>query len=126
LGLGVVVFRGRVARSTTQVLSRSGLERRQTPYGVPETVASRPLRRGAAGVVLALPSLIAFYPPLGDLPYHKAAIGILRRFGDPSMFPPGLYRRNLGEPNQLFHMVGWALSHLMSSRWAVKLRVTRR
>jgi len=77
----------------------------------------------AAGVLLALPSLIAFYPPMGDLPYHEAAIGILRHFDNRTMFPPGLYRRNLGEPNQLFHMVGWALSYLMSTRWAVKLAV---
>jgi hypothetical protein len=39
------------------------------------------------------------------------------------MFPPGLYRYNLGEPNQLFHMAGWALSYVVSTRWAVKLVV---
>jgi hypothetical protein len=30
---------------------------------------------------------------------------------------------NLGEPNQLFHMLGWALSWIVSTRWAVKLLV---
>jgi hypothetical protein len=76
-----------------------------------------------AGIFLAIPALVAFYPPMSDLPYHEAAIGILRHFGDRSMLPKGLYRLNLGEPNQLFHMVGWALSYVMSTRWAVKLAV---
>jgi hypothetical protein len=77
----------------------------------------------AAGLFLAIPALVAFYPPMSDLPYHEAAIGILRHFRDTSMFPKGLYRLNLGEPNQLFHMTGWALSYVMSTRWAVKLAV---
>jgi hypothetical protein len=77
----------------------------------------------AASVLLAAPVLVAFYPPMTDLPYHEASLGLLRHFGDPSMFPPGLYRRNLGEPNQLFHMVGWALTYAMSTRWAIKLVV---
>jgi hypothetical protein len=75
------------------------------------------------GSMLALPALLAFYPPMTDLPYHEAAIGILRHFHDATMFPPGLYRLNLGEPNQLFHMVGWLLSYLVSTRWVVKLLV---
>jgi hypothetical protein len=58
-----------------------------------------------------------------DLPYHEAAIGILRHFHDATMFPPGLYRRNLGEPNQLFHVAGWLLTYVVSTRWAVKLLV---
>ena len=77
----------------------------------------------AAGLLLALPTLVAFYPPMTDLPYHEAAIGILRHFGDRTMFPRGLYELNLGEPNQLFHMLGWALSYVVSTRWAVKLVV---
>jgi len=76
-----------------------------------------------AGLVLAAPALVAFYPPMTDLAFHEAAIGILRHFGDTAMFPPGLYRYNLGEPNQLFHMAGWALSYVVSTRWAVKLIV---
>jgi hypothetical protein len=75
------------------------------------------------GLLLATPVLVAFYPPMTDLAFHEAAIGILRHFGDTTMFPPGLYRMNLGEPNQLFHMVGWGLSYVMSTRWAVKLLV---
>ncbi len=77
----------------------------------------------AAGGLLACPVLVAYYPPMTDLPYHEAAIGILRRFDDVAMFPPGLYERNLGEPNQLFHLLAWGLSYLVSTRWAVKLAV---
>ncbi len=75
------------------------------------------------GLLLAAPVLVAFYPPMTDLPFHEGAIGILRHFHDPTMFPPGLYRYNLGEPNQLFTMVGWALSQAFSTRWTVKLVV---
>jgi hypothetical protein len=76
-----------------------------------------------AGLLLATPVLVAYYPPMTDLPYHEAAIGILRHLGDTSMFPRGLYLRNLGEPNQLFHLVGWAVSLAVSTRWTVKLVV---
>jgi hypothetical protein len=76
-----------------------------------------------AGLALATPVLVAYYPPMTDLAFHEAAIGILRHFDDTSMFPPGLYVRNLGQPNQLFHLVGWALSQFVSTRWAVKLVV---
>jgi len=77
----------------------------------------------AAGLLLASPVLVAFYPPMTDLPFHEAGIGVLRHLDDATMFPPGLYRRNLGEPNQLFHLAGWALSYVMSTRWAAKLVV---
>jgi hypothetical protein len=77
----------------------------------------------AAGVLLAAPVLLAYYPPMTDLPYHEAAIGILRHLGDASMFPPGLYRYNLGQPNQLFQLVGWGLAYVVSTRWAAKIVV---
>lgn len=77
----------------------------------------------AAGVLLAGPVLVAYYPPMTDLPFHEAAIGLLRHWSDPAMEPPDLYFLNLGEPNQLFHMVGWALSWIVSTRWTVKLLV---
>ena len=76
-----------------------------------------------AGLLVATPVLVAFYPPMTDLPFHEAGIGLLRHFGDRAMEPPGLYTRNLGEPNQLFHLGGWALSLFVSTRWAVKLMV---
>src|SRR5947208_8079063 len=71
-----------------------------------------------AGVLLALPVLIAVYPPMSDLPFHEAGVSILRHFGDTEMFPPGLYFRNFGHPNQLFHLSAYALSFLMSTRMA--------
>lgn len=58
-----------------------------------------------------------------DLPLHEGTIGILRHLRDPAMCPAGLYELNLAEPNQLFHLVGWALSYLVSTRWAAKLVV---
>ncbi len=76
-----------------------------------------------AGLLLATPVLLAYYPPMTDLPYHEAQIALLRYFDDAVRFPPGLYRRNLGEPNQLFHILGWGLSYLVSTRWAAKLIV---
>jgi hypothetical protein len=75
------------------------------------------------GLLLAAPVLISYYPPMTDLPLHEAAVSILRNFHDAKMFPPGLYRLNLGQPNQLFHMVAWALAYPFGSRWAVKLVV---
>jgi hypothetical protein len=77
----------------------------------------------AAGLMLAAPVLLAYYPPMTDLPFHEGSIGLLRHASDPSMVPPGLYVRNLGEPNQLFLLVGWLLSYGMSTRWAIKLVV---
>lgn len=77
----------------------------------------------AAGLLLAAPVLVAFYPPMTDLPFHEAAIGLLRNRGDYTMEPPGLYLLNLGKTNQLFHMLGWLLSYVVSTRWAVKLVV---
>ncbi|HEX8794295.1 MAG TPA: hypothetical protein VF765_25300 [Polyangiaceae bacterium] len=74
-------------------------------------------------MLLALPVVVAYYPPMTDLPFHEAAIGLLRHWGDPTMEPPGLYFLNLGEPNQLFHVLGWALSWVVSTRWAVKILV---
>jgi hypothetical protein len=77
----------------------------------------------AAGLLLATPVLLAFYPPMTDLPLHEGTVGLLRHASDPAYVPAGLYVLNLGEPNQLFHMAGWCLSLLVSTRWAVKLLV---
>jgi hypothetical protein len=76
-----------------------------------------------AGLLLATPVLVAFYPPMTDLGFHEAGIGLLRLRRDPTMVPPGLYVLNLGEPNQLFYLVGWALSYFVSTRWAAKIVV---
>jgi len=77
----------------------------------------------AAGVALAIPTLVAYYLPMSDLPLHEGVVGILRHWGDASYFPPELYRLNLGHGNQLFHMVAWVLSYVFDTRWAVKLVV---
>jgi hypothetical protein len=76
-----------------------------------------------AGLLLASPVLIAFYPPMTDLAFHEGAIGLLRHRHDPATVPPGLYVLNLGEPNQLFHLLGWGLSYVVSTRWAAKVLV---
>ena len=75
----------------------------------------------AAGLLLALPTLVARFPPMTDLPLHDAVVGTLRHLHDPGFFPPDLYRLNLGHPNQLFHLCAWALSYVMSVDWACKL-----
>lgn len=73
------------------------------------------------GIVLALPTLIAHYPPMSDLPLHEGVVGILRHYGDASYFPPGLYTLNLGQANQLFYLVAWMLSYAVGTVWAMKL-----
>ena len=77
----------------------------------------------AAGVLLALPFVLARYPPMGDLAFHEAAVSLLRHFGDPRFEPPGLYALNLGQPNQLFHLLAYVLSFVVSLDWACKLVV---
>ena len=74
-----------------------------------------------AGALLAAPTLLAHYPPMSDLPLHEGVVGILRHYGDTAYFPPDLYFLNLGQANQLFHAVAWALSYVVGTVWAVKL-----
>lgn len=73
------------------------------------------------GIALAIPSLVAYYLPMSDLPLHEGVVGTLRHYGDPEYFPPGLYELNLGHPNQLFHVIAWGLAYLVGSRWALKI-----
>lgn len=75
----------------------------------------------AAGVALAVPTLLTRYPPMNDLPLHEGVVGVLRHFGDESYFPPGLYALNLGHPNQLFYYFAWLLSLVASTALACKL-----
>jgi hypothetical protein len=77
----------------------------------------------ATGMALAIPTLLSHYPPMSDLPVHEALIGVLRHYGDPAYFPPRLYEIDLGHTNQLFHIVSWALSYVLGTRWAVKIVV---
>src|SRR5579863_5750307 len=75
------------------------------------------------GAVLALPVLIARYPPMSDLPLHEASVGLLRHWGDPHFAPPTLYFLNLGHANQLFSILCFALSLVMPIAWASKVVV---
>lgn len=75
----------------------------------------------AFGLLLALPTLVAYYPPATDLPYHEGMVGLLRHYGDAAVYPEAVYRLNLGHPNQLFHVAAALLSFVVSTRWAVKL-----
>jgi hypothetical protein len=77
----------------------------------------------AAGVALAIPTLLAHNLPMSDLPLHEGVVGVMRHFGDPAYFPPNLYRLNLGHPNQLFHVTAWLLSFAVGTTWACKLIV---
>jgi hypothetical protein len=69
---------------------------------------------------LALPTLLVYYPPMSDLPLHEAVIGVLKNFGD-STYNPGLYKLNFGHPNQLFVVVTWLLSYVVSLTLACKI-----
>jgi hypothetical protein len=77
----------------------------------------------AAGIALALPVLVAAYPPMADLPLHEAVVGVLRHYGDASYFPHGLYQLNLGHPNQLWYYAAYLLSVPFSTTTACKLVV---
>lgn len=74
-----------------------------------------------AGLLLAAPTLVARYPPMSDLPLHEGAVGVLRHFGDPAYFPDGLYKLNIGHPNQMFHLSAWLVSYVVPTDWAVKI-----
>lgn len=76
-----------------------------------------------SGALLAAPVLALRYPPMGDLPFHESLVALLRHFGDPAWSPPGLYRLNLGQPNQAFHLVAWALSLVAPTDVACKLTI---
>jgi hypothetical protein len=77
-----------------------------------------------AGAIVALPSLLAHYPPMADLPLHEAVVGFLRHWGDPKFVPPNVYELNLvGPPNQLFYFLILALSYAVGVTWGTKLVV---
>ncbi len=85
--------------------------------------ASGRLAAWVAGALLAAPVVAVRYPPMGDLPMHEALVALLRRLGDESFEPAGLYALNLGPPNQLFHLVAAALALAVPSDLACKLVV---
>ena len=65
------------------------------------------------GLLAALPVLIAPYPPMTDFPHHESLVGMLRLYKDATRFPPGMYELNLGEPNQLFHLLAWPITYVL-------------
>jgi len=67
------------------------------------------------GLMFALPTLLAGYPPMTDLPLHESIIGVLRHWGDPKYFPPDLYILNLGHPNQLFYFLALPFSYVVGT-----------
>jgi hypothetical protein len=75
------------------------------------------------GLMFALPTLLAGYPPMTDLPLHESIIGVLRHWGDPKYFPPDLYILNLGHPNQLFYFLALPFSYVVGTTWALKIVV---
>jgi hypothetical protein len=76
-----------------------------------------------AGILFAIPVLLANYPPMTDLALHEAVVAVLRHYGDPKYFPDGLYHLNFGHPNQLFYLVAWPLSFAVGTTWALKIIV---
>jgi hypothetical protein len=74
-----------------------------------------------AGALVALPILVARYPPMADLPLHEAIVGLLRHWGDPSFVPPDVYEFHPGHPNQLFYFLALALSYVVRTDTAMKL-----
>ncbi len=76
-----------------------------------------------AGALLAIPVLLARYPPMADLPLHEAVVGLMRHWGDPSYVPPDVYELNLGQANQLFYFLILPLSFPFGVTVATKLVV---
>ena len=74
-----------------------------------------------AAALAAAPVLLSTYPPMTDLPAHESLVALLRTHGDTSKFPPGFLVFNLGQPNQLFHLLAWPLTFLVSPTLASKL-----
>jgi hypothetical protein len=74
-----------------------------------------------AATLVAAPTLIAAYPPMTDFPHHEALVALLHNFDDRSLWPPGLYAHNFGQPNQLMHLLAWPLSYLLPITLACKI-----
>ena len=53
-------------------------------------------------------------------------LAAMRHFGDASRYPPGLLAWNLGHPNQLFHLLAWPLSYVVSPTLGVLSEVLSR
>jgi hypothetical protein len=78
---------------------------------------------GLGGLLLAVPILVARYPPMGDLAMHEGTIAIMRHLHDRSWFPAGLYFVVAPQANQLFSIAALALSFALPTDFACKLLV---
>lgn len=86
--------------------------------GPPESARS-PLTAVLA-VAVMLPSILPTYPTGSDLSLHAYAISALRHWGD-GFFPAGLFRLNLGHPNQLFSFLAVALATILPMTVALQV-----
>jgi hypothetical protein len=59
---------------------------------------------------MALPVLLARFPPGADLANHFLEVSLMRNFDNAAMFPLGLYQRSYALANQLFYFIAYALS----------------
>jgi hypothetical protein len=75
------------------------------------------------GLVLALPILVARYPPMGDLAMQEGTIAIMRHLHDPAWVPPGLYYVVVPQADQLFCLAALALSFAVPTAVACKVLV---
>ena len=93
--------------------------------GSPEAAPSRLEARApwVFGLAFALPTLLARYAPMTDLPLHEAVVGALVHMNDPKYYPPDLYHYNFGHPNQLFYLLAWPFAYIVGTTWAMKLVV---
>lgn len=62
---------------------------------------------------MAMPVLMARFPPGADLANHLLEVSLMHSFDNPAMFPPGLYQRCYALANQLFYFIAFALSFVM-------------
>jgi len=67
-----------------------------------------------AAILASVPAWIVKYPPIQDLPYHVAAIRVLRSFSDPSFGFDQHFQLQLGNTHYLlYYVVGSALAYVL-------------
>jgi hypothetical protein len=60
---------------------------------------------------------------MGDLPLHESLVALLKHMGDDRFVPHGMYVRNFGPPNQLFHWAAWMVALFAPTDLACKVVV---
>ena len=89
----------------------------------PPRSRSEQLAPWVAAALIALPALLARFPPMTDYPMHVSQVALIRHFGDARLFPPDLYQLNPGYPNQLFHWCAAGLAFLVGVDTGCKIMV---